>query len=375
MNFPKIGILGGGQLGLMLAQAASDWYLQPHFLDSDAQSSAALFHKVQPGSFRDEATVLAFGENYDILSYELEDVNLAALQKLEEKGKAVFPSTKVLALIRNKRLQKDFLRSMGAPTPEYIGMEEFLLLEEKSSWFPSFWKQEVGGYDGKGVSQVKSEVDVNGLPKIPAFLEKAVEIEKELAIVFARSSSGEVAVFPMVEMVFHPEANLVEFLKCPAEVDTEIEAICRAIGEELVEKLELVGLLAIEFFLDKSGKVWVNEMAPRPHNSGHLTMEANYTSQFQQFWRAVLNLPLGDTRQIFPFAAMLNLVGAEGFSGVPRYEGFDKILQISGVYPHIYGKTETRPFRKMGHVNVVAQTLAELEQKVSFVRQNLKITA
>jgi 5-(carboxyamino)imidazole ribonucleotide synthase len=368
----RIGILGGGQLGLMMAEAASDWHLEPIFLDPDPDASVKPYANLEKGDFKDYETVMAFGEDKDLISFEIESVNLLALKDLEKSGKKVFPQPSVLEIIKNKWTQKQFLKENGFPVSDFKVFEKNER-EKNEAFLPAFWKQNEGGYDGKGVQSVKNAVELQSIPAFPGFLEKKVDIEKEIAVLAARNENGETSLFPLVEQVFHPVANLVSFLKTPAEISPEQENQCREIAREILKKLNMVGLLAIEFFLDKKGNILVNELAPRPHNSGHHSIEGFQTSQFQQFWRAILNLPLGDTKPIFPYSAMVNLIGEEGNYGIPVYQGFKECLALSGVFIHLYGKAETRPFRKMGHITIVAHTLAELDQKVSFVQNHLKV--
>lgn len=368
----RIGILGGGQLGLMINQAASDWHFTPVFLDPDPEAAVKPFAKTVEGSFRDFQTVIEFGKDKDLITYEIESVNLEALVALEQMGKRVFPQPRVLSIIKNKERQKQFLVTHGFPTAPFFpfgaGMEDF-----GSEFLPAFWKQNEGGYDGKGVISIPTRNELSKIPAEPGFLEKRVDLQKEIAVMVARNEAGDMKTFPLVEQVFHPVANLVSFLKTPASVSKEIENQCIELAQQLISRLDMVGLLAVEFFVDKSGQVLINEMAPRPHNSGHHSIEAFQTSQFQQFWRAILNLPLGETQPVVPYSAMVNLIGEPGFSGKPVYQGLEACLALSQVYIHLYGKSETRPFRKMGHATILGQTLAELEQKVSFVQNHLKV--
>ena len=364
--------MGAGQLGLMMVQACSDWHLQPEFLDPDPQASATAFAKVELGNFKDYETVMKFGADKDLISFEIEDVNLQALKDLEKEGKKIFPQPRVLEIIKNKWTQKQFLKENGFLTSDFIWFDA-QNPESVHSFLPAFWKQNEGGYDGKGVASVKSAFDLEKLPSIPGFLEKAVEIEKEIAVIVARNEDGEIQTYPCVEMVFHPEANLVEYLQSPAKISENVDVTCKTLAIKLIEKLEMVGLLAVEFFVDQNENVLINEMAPRPHNSGHHTIEGNVCSQFQQFWRSILNFPLSETQNTHPFSAMINLIGEPGFEGIPVYQGLEDCLSLSGIYPHIYGKQQTRPFRKMGHVTVVANSLADLQQKVSFVKNHLKV--
>lgn len=368
----KTGILGGGQLGLMMAQAASDWHLEPEFLDPDPHAAVKPFGHVVQGDFRDYETVMAFGRDKDLISIEIENVNIRALKDLEKQGKKVVPGTAVLEVIRNKFLQKQFLLENGFPTPPFLPFDP-RKTEENLAFLPAFWKQNEGGYDGKGVQSVRSPKDIEALPSFPGFLEKTVNIGKEIAVLIARNGHRDIRIFPPVEQVFHPGANLVSYLQTPALISESIQNECIELAERLAAKLDMQGLLAVEFFVEPTGKVWVNEMAPRPHNSGHHSIEAFQTSQFQQFWRAILNLPLGSTEPIFPCSAMVNLIGEPDFTGPPVYKGLQDCLALAGVHIHLYGKSETRPFRKMGHATITAQTFEELNEKVSFVQNHFKI--
>ena len=370
MQFPKTGILGGGQLGLMMAQACSNWHFEPVFLDPDPKAPVRPYGECVMGSFRDAQSVLDFGSDKELLSFEIEDVSLSALKHLEAAGKKVFPQPAVLEIIQDKYRQKQFLFENGFPTSPVLSVEA---AEAHPHFFPAFWKQNVGGYDGKGVQKVHAASDLQTLPQLPGFLEKAVTIRKELAVIVARNERGETAVFPAVEMVFHPTANLVEYLQTPADISSQTEQECRKIACDLVEKLGMVGLLAVEFFEDSDGRILVNEMAPRPHNSGHHTIEGFSVSQFEMYWRAILNLSLPEPVARFPFSAMLNLIGEPGHQGKPVYQGLEACLSQPDVFVHLYGKPETRPYRKMGHVSIGAHSLADLRQKVSFVQQHLSV--
>lgn len=370
----KIGILGGGQLGLMMQQAAMDFHLEPTFLDPDPLAPVAPYGKLEVGSFRDYETVLNFGRKKDLISIEIEDVNLQALLELEEMGKRIFPQPSVLSIIKNKGNQKNFLKGIGLPTSDFLPYTKGDFIDT-THWLPAFWKQEEGGYDGKGVIRVNEPSKLEHLPPAPGFLEKKVAVKKELSVIVSRNERGELATFPAIEMVFDPRANLVSYLQSPAEISKEHEKLCKELAKECIEGLDMIGLLAVEFFLDEENKIWINEMAPRPHNSGHHTIEGSQTSQFQQFWRSILGWPPANTKPNHPFSGMVNLIGEPGFSGKPIYAGIEKVLAMPGVYPHIYGKTATRPFRKMGHVTVVADSLADLQQKVSFVQNQFKVIA
>lgn len=360
----KIGVLGGGQLGRMLIQEAINLNLSLSILDSDPAAPASAY--AEPfvnGSITDFETVYQFGKGKDLLTIEIENVNVDALEKLEQEGVSVYPQPKLIRLIQDKGLQKEFYRNNGIPTADFRLVDNRSDLTRHRDFLPFAQKLRKGGYDGKGVVIHKQELQFDQGFDAPSVLEKFVDFEKELAVIVARSVSGEVKAFPVVEQQFNTEANLVEFLFSPANIDLDIEQKAREIACTIIEKLELVGLLAVEFFLTKSGDLLVNEVAPRPHNSGHQTIEGNYTSQFEQHLRAITNLPLGNTDQIMP-AVMVNLLGAKGYTGKATYVGMDEILAWSGVYPHLYGKKETKPFRKMGHITVTHPSL-EAAKKIA----------
>jgi len=374
MESIKIGILGGGQLGLMMQQACSDWHLKPSYLDPDPGACVKPYGYVVCGDFKDYNTVMAFGMDLDLISFEIENVNIEALKALESMGKQVYPQPHVLEIIQNKWRQKLFLVENGLDTADFIPWPG-AKTQELSAYLPAFWKQNEGGYDGKGVLKIESENELEAIPPVPGFLERQVNIQKEIAVLISRNKKGEMAVYPLVEQVFHPGAHLVEYLQSPAILPESIGLQCINIAKKLITKLDMIGLLAVELFITPSGSILVNEMAPRPHNSGHHTIEGCQTSQFQQFWRAILNLPPGTTQMVYPYAAMVNLVGRPGYEGPPVYEGIEACLKVPGVSVHLYGKPQTRPYRKMGHATIVASTLEELHQSVSFVRNHLKVIA
>lgn len=344
-----LGVLGGGQLGRMLLQAATDLDVRLHILDPAADAPCAkLAPSFTQGSFADHDTVLAFGKGKDVITVEIEHVATDALEQLEKEGVKVYPQPRALRIIQDKGIQKQFYRDNDIPTAP------FRLIEDKSeiSSFPVVQKMRTGGYDGKGVQILRSEADLDKAFDGPTVLEKLVPFTKELSVIVARNAHGEIRTFPPVEMVFNPEANLVEFLFSPADISEEVAREAAKIAIKTAECLDVVGLLAIELFLLPDGHLLVNEMAPRPHNSGHQTIEGNITSQYQQHLRAVLSLPLGATDAVMP-SAMINLLGAPGHTGPVKYRGLDEALTVTGVYPHLYGKTTTKPFRKMGHVTVI----------------------
>ncbi|GAB3717455.1 5-(carboxyamino)imidazole ribonucleotide synthase [Spirosoma flavus] len=374
---PTIGILGGGQLGLMLLQAAIDWNLRVHVLDPDAEAPCRhLCTRFSQGSLTDYDTVYQFGQSVDVLTIEIERVNVDALEALEREGKRVFPQPSVIRTIQDKRLQKQFYSAHNLPTADYVLTEtraDVAMVDiQQPDFLPAFHKLGRDGYDGRGVQRIASVEDVGKAFDAPGVLEKAVDFEKELAVIVARNERGEVQTFPTVEMVFHPELNLVEYLFAPAEISPEINQKAQDIAQRTADAFGIVGLLAVELFLDKLGNVLINEVAPRPHNSGHHTIRANVTSQFEQHWRAILNYPLGDTSAYQP-AAMVNLLGEDGHTGPAVYEGLENLLSIPGVFPFFYGKAVTKPFRKMGHVTVMDNSLNALRTKVEQVKAGIRV--
>ncbi len=371
-----IGILGGGQLGRMLLQEASrlDLYLKVMDISRDYPAGSICPEFVE-GDFTKFEDVVKFGEQCDILTIEIESVNIDALKHLQSVGKKIFPQPEVIEIIADKGLQKLFYSKNGIPTSDFSLMEADELnnlKSSKSTFKPFVQKVRVGGYDGRGVQLIKNQDDATDIWLQPSVIEELVDIEKEISIVVCRDQNGEVAVFTSVEMSFHPTANLVEFLFSPSSLTNEQEEETGLIAKRIAERLGIVGLLAVEMFLDKSGRILVNEVAPRPHNSGHHTIEACITSQFEQHLRAISGLPLGDTELILP-AVMINLLGELGHSGPVFYEGLSNILKLKGVYPHIYGKKETRYMRKMGHVTVINKNLEVAKQIAHQVQKGLKV--
>lgn len=379
-HFPselRLGILGGGQLGKMLLQECHKLSLQASVLDPDSDCvSAGLTKYFIHGNFNDYNTVLDFGRQHHIVTVEIEHVNVDALFQLEREGIQVFPRPEMLAMIQDKSSQKRFFKDNSLPSAFYSkcrNLEELrTLLAAQELLFPFVWKAARGGYDGKGVKIISSIQELDGLPDTPCIAESYVDIEKELAILVARNKNGEVAFYPPVEMVFNPVSNLVEWVVQPANISPLAYEQIMELAENLVDALQPVGIIAIEMFLDKSGQVLLNELAPRPHNSGHLTIEANYTSQFEQHLRAILNLPLGDTA-MKSAAVMLNLTGAEGHSGPAMYQGLDMAFQTSGAAVHLYGKNETRPNRKMGHITLCSNDTEQALKYALILQKNIKI--
>jgi 5-(carboxyamino)imidazole ribonucleotide synthase len=364
----KLGILGGGQLGRMFIQEAIGLNVCVHVLDpAENAPCAAIANVFVQGDFADYDTVLNFGKAIDVLTIEIEHVNIEALEELERRGKLVFPRPAALRTIKDKGLQKLFYAAHNIPTAPFVLVENKTEAAMHVSAGPFMQKLRTGGYDGKGVTPFRNEADLEHAFDAPSVLEQMVHFEKELAVIVARNASGELRVFPLVEMEFNSEANLVEFIFSPANVSVEVAQEAAEIAKKIVEQLDHVGLLAVELFLTKTGQLLVNEVAPRPHNSGHHTIEACYTSQYAQHMRAILNLPLGDTA-LRSAGVMINLLGEKGFTGTAKYEGLEEVLSTQGAYVHLYGKEETKPFRKMGHITIC---LPELEQAKLLARKFL----
>jgi 5-(carboxyamino)imidazole ribonucleotide synthase len=376
----KIGILGGGQLGKMLCQAAADWHLDIAVLDPSPHAPAAPFcREFVAGDFRDYDTVVAFGQKVDVLTVEIEQVNVQALYDLQRAGKIIHPSPRALEIIQDKGRQKAFFVENDLPTAPFECFEDEQALWEAvqaGRWTPPFvQKTRTAGYDGRGVVVLRTleEAERKRL-KGACLAEKWVPIRAEVAVIVARNPRDEVAVFPPVEMDFHPEANLMEMLLCPARISPFEAAEAEALAERVIRAFDLCGVLAVEMFLTQKGRLLVNEVAPRPHNSGHHTIEANVTSQFQQHLRAISDLPLGDTSLRTP-AAILNVLGEANQSGPAHYVGLEECLAEPGVYVHLYGKQHTAPFRKMGHITVTAPTIEAALAKVARVRYLMRVMA
>lgn len=374
----RLGILGAGQLGKMLGQAASKWHLPLYFLDQAADFPASAVGTISLGDFRNYADVLAFGRQMDVLSIEIEHVNTEALKQLVKEGITVHPAPEQLEVIKDKGLQKLFFEAHSIPTADFQLFEKeddvIAAVQSGKIQFPFVQKTRKEGYDGKGVAVIQSGEDLDKLLPGTCLVEKKVAIVQELAVIVAKNASGEIKCFPLVEMAFNPQANLVEFLACPAQVSQETERQALELAERLIIAFDLCGLLAVEMFLDDRGKLWVNEVAPRPHNSGHHSIDSCYTSQFEQHLRGILDWPLGSTRLLSP-SIMVNLLGEPGYSGPAIYQGLHECLAKEGVNIHLYGKAETRPYRKMGHATILAQSLEEARQKATFVKDTLKIVA
>jgi 5-(carboxyamino)imidazole ribonucleotide synthase len=370
----QIGVLGGGQLGRMLIQAANSFDIQLHMLDPDPTAPCSqIAYSFQVGSLTDYNTIMAFGQDKDLLTVEIENVNTDALRTLEKQGVKVYPQPHILELIRDKGLQKQFYLDNGIPTAPFVYCEASLPPENPFG-YPVVHKLRTGGYDGKGVNIIQEASQLNTSFIEPSIFEACIPFLKELSVIVARNEAGQTRCFPLVECEFNPEANLVEFLFSPAAVSTEIEVQANAIAIDIIEKLDMIGILAVELFLTAEGELLVNEIAPRPHNSGHHTIEIARCSQFEQHLRAILNLPLGDT-DLHSAGAMLNLVGEKGQEGPVHYEGLEEILKIPGVHPHLYGKAQTKPFRKMGHITISAGHMNEVRAKAQIVKDTIKVLA
>jgi 5-(carboxyamino)imidazole ribonucleotide synthase len=317
---------------------------------------------------------MKFGSDCDLITIEIENVNTKALYDLEQQGKKVFPQPRVIELIQDKRLQKAFYKTHGIPTADFILTENAAEVKQHVGYLPAVNKLGREGYDGRGVQVLRTEADLEKAFDAPGLLEKLIDFDKEISVIVARNEKGEIKTFPVVEMVFHPVQNLVEYLFAPAQIAEHIAQEADAIARKIISTLNMVGLLAVEMFVTKDGKVLVNEIAPRPHNSGHQTIEANTTSQYEQHLRAILNLPLGDTTLLVP-SAMVNVLGEPGYEGIAQYQGFHETVALPGVHVHLYGKLYTKPFRKMGHVTIVDQDVQQLKKTANFVKETLKVIA
>ncbi len=369
----KLGILGGGQLGRMLIQEAINYNLTTLVLDPDADAPCKhIANYFENGSITDYDTVYNFGKKADIITIEIEKVNVEALEQLEKEGKKVFPQSRVIRLIQDKGIQKQFFKENDIPTAPFMLVNSKDDLTNGKFQFPYILKLRKDGYDGKGVMKINDANDVKNAFQAPTLIEELVHFEKEIAVIVARNANGDVKTFPMVEMEFNPEANLVEFLISPSTYPESIQERAEKIAKDIAAALNITGILAVEMFITKHGDILVNELAPRPHNSGHQTIEGNYVSQFGQHLRAIFNLPLGDTRSISN-AIMVNVLGEKGHDGVAKYDGLEKILSIEGVYVHLYGKKYTKPFRKMGHLTIIDQNREKAIEKARFVQQTLKV--
>ena len=373
----KLGILGGGQLGKMLLQETRKWDIQTKVMDASSEAPCKIAcNTFVIGDLLDFDAVYNFANDVDVLTIEIENVNLDALEKLEDEGKKVYPPTKALRIIQNKAKQKLFYIDNGIPTADFHRFAYKSEIEDSIAngglHFPFIWKAARFGYDGQGVKVVRKLEDLEGLPTGECIAEDLIPFKNELAVIVSRSVSGEIKTYPVVEMEFHPEANQVEYVICPARIEPKVAKKAQEIALKVSEKIKHVGLLAVEMFQTQDDKILVNEVAPRPHNSGHYSIEASYTNQFEQHLRAILGLPLGCTDSKVA-GIMVNLVGAEGYTGDVVYEHMEDILKLEGVTPHIYGKRQTRPFRKMGHVTIVNQDIAKAREIAQMVKETIKV--
>ncbi len=373
----RLGVLGGGQLGRMLLTETQKLDIFTVILDGSAEAPCAqICNEFHQGDLLDYQTVYNFGKKVDLLTVEIEKVNIDALDTLESEGLTIFPRPKDLRIIQNKAQQKNFYKDQDIPTSDfahYAFLEELKhSLENGVLDFPFVWKATRFGYDGNGVKIVRTYKDLENLPTGECIAEKLIPFKNELAVIVARNLSGETKTYPVVEMEFHPEANQVEYIICPARIDKEVAVKARNIALKVADAFDFVGLLAVEMFQTQEDKILVNEVAPRTHNSGHYSIEASYTNQFEQHLRSVLNLPLGNTESKVA-GIMVNLVGAEGHTGEVVYKNMEEVLKIKGVTPHIYGKKITKSFRKMGHVTIVNKDLAKAREIAQKVKETIQV--
>ncbi len=370
----RLGIIGGGQLGRMLIRHSLDLNIHPLVLDPDpACPSRYVAYDLVTGSLDDYETVARFARMSDIVTIEIERVHVDALETAVAEGIKVYPQPQVIRMIQDKGLQKQFFAKHKIPTAPFVIVESRDHLLSLKPKLPAVLKMCRLGYDGRGVMKLKNKGDIQKAFNVPCVLEEMVAIEKEIAVLLARNPSGQLAVYPAVEQVFHPQKNILEYLVSPARLTSSQNQQAQHIARQIAVATGIIGLLAVEMFVTQQGELLVNELAPRPHNSGHQTIEGNETSQFEQLLRAVMNLPLGDTAVVRP-TVMVNLLGAPGHYGKPVYRGLEKALALPGVHIHLYGKVETRPFRKMGHITVTGATLEEAENKAQKVKKIVKVT-
>jgi 5-(carboxyamino)imidazole ribonucleotide synthase len=368
----KIGILGGGQLGRMLIQEALKYDDEFYVLDPNSDCSCATISHFTKGNFNDENEVFEFGKDKDVVSIEIEHVSVKGLEKLENHGVKVIPNSNIIKIIQQKIQQKLFYDEFEIPSPEFqiiLSKEEEIFMD-----FPFVQKLNTGGYDGKGVQIIRDENDFKNLWDEPSVLENLVDIDKELSLIISKNENGEIQTFPVTEMVADPKLNLLDFNICPAQISPEVQTQIDVIADKFIKAANSEGLFAIELFLDKKGKIWVNETAPRLHNSGHQSQEGNVNSQFEQFYRVLKNLPLANT-STKGFSGMLNLVGEENYWGKVKYEGLENVLKLPNTYVHLYGKKETKPGRKMGHINVLAHSREELLDQLISIKFLVKVVS
>ena len=375
-NF-TLGILGGGQLGKMLLYETRKFDIKTSVLDPSKNAPCKIAcDTFEVGDLMDFETVYNFGKKVDVLTFEIEHVNIDALEALEKEGITVYPSSNTLRNINDKITQKKFYQTHQIPTSSFQVFnskdELIVAINKYEIRYPFVWKQSTGGYDGMGVCIIKNKEDLANVKNIPCIAEKLIPFVNELSVIVSRNPNGEVASYPVVEMEFHPEANQVEYVICPARIENNIAERAKKIAEKVSNSFEHVGLLAVELFQTEEGEILVNEVAPRPHNSGHFSIEGSLTNQFEQHIRAILNLPLGNTKSKIA-AIMVNLVGEEGYTGDAYYKNLEQILNLDGVTPHIYGKKQTRPYRKMGHVTIVNNDISKARKIAEVVKNTIKV--
>jgi len=375
----KIGILGAGQLGLMLGQEASKLCLDIHFLDKETTFPVSIIsNNIHKGDFKNYDDVLKFGSLMDVISIEIENVNVEALQTLEDSGKKVYPQPRVIKIIKDKGLQKDFYENKELPTSDFILIDnksEILkAIANRTISYPFVQKSRMAGYDGKGVVVIKSADHNDLIFDTPSVIEELVDIDKELAVIVGRNAKGDTTIFDTTEMVFNDKGNLLDYLICPSSVDKTIIEKCNKLAFEIITKLDMIGLLAVEFFLTKTGDILINEVAPRPHNSGHHTIEANHKSQFRILLDILLDLDISDNSSD-SISAIYNVIGDINYTGSPIYQGIEKVLSLENTYVHLYNKKLTKPMRKMGHITLIGKSPNELLEKIEFIKKNLKVIA
>jgi 5-(carboxyamino)imidazole ribonucleotide synthase len=371
----KVGILGGGQLGRMLLQAAANYQVQTHVMEDDNECPAAhLCRYFTKGNIRDYNDVYSFGKNLDALTIEIENVNIDALEKLESEGVKVYPSPSVLRIIKNKVLQKQYYQTNQIPTAEFAILQSAKEINQWAQLLPAVQKLAEGGYDGRGVQIIDNLSSSHLGFDAPSVLEKKVKIKKEIAVIIAVGQNLKTTLYPPVEMAFNKDLNLLDYQLCPADIPQNVLWKIEAVSLAVVRNFNSAGLFAVELFVDQNDDVFVNETAPRVHNSGHHTIEAHYSSQFDMLWRIVLGHPLGNTKPILS-SVMVNIIGSDGHSGEPQYEGLDEVLKIDNAFVHIYGKHQTKPGRKMGHVTILSNEKQDLIHKANKIKQLLSVVS
>ena len=373
-----LGILGGGQLGKMVLDVSNRWGLKVYVLDSNIECpSSKLCSKFFVGDLMDYDTVVQFGQNVDLITIEIENVNVEALRFLESKGKKVFPQPRVIEIIQDKSKQKEFYIDNEIPTSSFRscnGIEELKSLISKGEIsYPFIWKASKMGYDGYGVNKISDNKSLEKLSDCHCIVEELISIKKELSVMVGLRESGEILNYPVVEMEFNKDSNQVEYILSPAQISQELKIKAEKLACIIAEKFKICGIIAVEMFLTTQDEILVNEVAPRPHNSYHFSIEGSYTSQFEQFLRAILDLPLGSTK-ILQNSVMVNLVGEKNSKGIVEYKNFDQIIGIEGVNPHIYGKLETKPNRKMGHITIINEDIEIAKSIAKEIKETIIIT-